>query len=98
MTVAPLYKAELLRSGRGQELKNEGDSEEGYRDGNQEAEDGRRGTRNKDLDPVYCHGGQESKNEDGGKNENLGGTRADKILNESQGSVHWQRGIVHGVT
>ena len=41
---------------------------------------------------------EESKNEDRGENENLGGTRADKVLNESQGSVHWQRGIIHGVT
>ena len=30
MTVVPLYKAELLRSGHGQELKNEGNSKEGY--------------------------------------------------------------------
>ena len=88
MTVAPLYKAELLRSGHGQELKNEGDSKEGYQDRNQEAEDRRWGTRNKDLGPVYCHGERESKNEDEGKNENLSRTRADKVLNESQGSVH----------
>ena len=54
--------------------------------------------RNKNLDPVYCHGEQESKNKDRGKNENLGRTRADKVLNKSQGSVHWQQGIVHGVT
>ena len=58
MTVAPLYKAELLRSGHGQELKNEGDSEEGYQDRNQEAKDRRQGTRNKNLDSVYCHGEQ----------------------------------------
>ena len=90
MTVAPLYKAELLQSSCGQELKNEGDSKEGYRDGNQEAEDRRQGMRNKDLDSVYCHGEQESKNEDGGENENLDRTRADKVLNKSQGSVHWQ--------
>ena len=44
--------------------------------------------RNKDLDPVYCHSEQELKNEDRGKNENLGRTRADKVLNESQRSVH----------
>ena len=44
--------------------------------------------RNKDLDPVYCHGEQKSKNEDGGENENLGRTRADKVLNKSQRSVH----------
>ena len=54
--------------------------------------------RNKDLDPVYCHGEWESKNEDRGENENLGETRADKILNKSQRSVHWQQEIVHGVT
>ena len=46
--------------------------------------------RNKDLDPVYCHGERESKNEDRGENKNLGRTRADKVLNKSQGSVHWQ--------
>ena len=58
MTVAPLYKAELLRSGCEQELKNKSNSEEGYQDGNQEAEDRRQGTRNKNLDSVYCHGGR----------------------------------------
>ena len=88
MTVASLYKAELLRSGRGQELKNESNSEEGYQDRNQEAEDRRWGTRNKNLNSVYCYGEQKSKNKDRGKNENLSRTRADKILNESQGSVH----------
>ena len=98
MTVVSLYKAELLRSGHGQELKNEGDSEEGYQDGNWEAEDRRQGTRNKNLNPVYCYGEQESKNEDRGEIKNLSRTRADKVLNESQGSVHWQWGIVHGVT
>ena len=90
MTVALLYKAELLQSSHGQELKNKGNSEEGYQDGNQEAEDRRQGMRNKDLGPVYCHGGRESKNEDRGENKNLGRTRADKVLNESQRSVHWQ--------
>ena len=54
--------------------------------------------RNKDLDSVYCHSEQESKNEDRGKNKNLDRTKADKVLNESQGSVHWQQGIIHGVT
>ena len=58
MTVVPLYKAELLRSGDEQELKNEGNSEEGYQDRNQEAEDRRQGTRNKNLNSVYCHGEQ----------------------------------------
>ena len=88
MTVAPLYKAELLRSGHEQELKNKGNSEEGYWDRNQEAEDRRWETRNKNLDSVYCHGEQESKNEDEGENKNLSRTRADKILNKSQRSVH----------
>ena len=88
MTVVPLYKAELLRSGHEQELKNEDNSKEGYQDRNQEAEDRRWGMRNKDLDSVYCHGEWESKNEDRGKNENLSRTRADKVLNESQRSVH----------
>ena len=83
MTVALLYKAELLRSSHGQELKNKGNSKEGYQDRNQEAEDRRQGTRNKNLDPVYCHSEWESKNEDRGKNENLGRTRADKVLNKS---------------
>ena len=88
MTVASLYKAELLQSSHGQELKNESDSEEGYQDRNWEAEDRRWGTRNKNLDSVYYHSEQESKNEDRGENENLSRTRADKILNKSQGSVH----------
>ena len=98
MTVVSLYKAELLWSSRGQELKNKSDSEEGYQDRNWEAEDRRWGTRNKNLDSVYCHGEWELKNEDRGENKNLGRTRADKVLNKSQGSVHWQWGIVHGVT
>ena len=89
MTVAPLYKAELLRSSHGQELKNKGNSEEGYQDGNWEAEDRKWETRNKNLDSVYCHDEWESKNEDRGENKNLSRTRADKVLNESQGSVHW---------
>ena len=97
MTVVSLYKAELLRSSHGQELKNKGDSKEGYQDENQEAEDRRQGTRNKNLGLVYCHGEQESKNEDRDENENLGRTRADKVLNKSQRSVHWLQGIVHGV-
>ena len=88
MTVASLYKAELLRSSHEQELKNKGNSKEGYQDRNQEVKDRRWETRNKNLDPVYCHDEQESKNEDRGKNENLRRTRADKVLNESQGSVH----------
>ena len=46
--------------------------------------------RNKEqeLESSLCHGEQESKNEDRGENENLSRTRADKVLNESQGSVH----------
>ena len=44
--------------------------------------------RNKNLNSVYCHGEQELKNKDEGKNENLSRTRADKILNKSQRSVH----------
>ena len=88
MRVVSLYKAELLRSGHGQELKNEDNSEEGYQDENQEAEDRRWEMRNKDLDSVYCHGEQESKNKDRGENENLSRTRADKVLNKSQRSVH----------
>ena len=98
MTVVSLYKAELLQSSHGQELKNESDSKEGYWDRNREAEDRRWGTRNKNLDSVYCHGERKSKNKDRGENKNLDRTRADKILNKSQGSVHWQWGIVHGVT
>ena len=88
MTVVSLYKAELLRSGHEQELKNEGNSEEGYQDRNQEARDRRWGMRNKNLNPVYCHGEWESKNEDRGENENLSRTRADKVLIKSQESVH----------
>ena len=98
MTVVSLYKAELLQSSHEQELKNEGNSEEGYQDRNWEAEDRRWGMRNKNLNSVYCHGEQKSKNEDRGKNENLSRTKADKVLNESQRSVHWQQEIVHGVT
>ena len=59
MTVVSLYKAELLRSSCKQELKNEGNSEEGYQDKNREAEDRRQETRNKDLNSVYCHGYQD---------------------------------------
>ena len=44
--------------------------------------------RNKNLNSVYCHDEQESKNEDRGENENLSRTRADKVLNKSQRSVH----------
>ena len=98
MTVASLYKAELLQSSHEQELKNKGNSKEGYQDRNQEAEDRRWETRNKNLNSVYCHDEQELKNEDRGENENLSRTRADKILNKSQRSVHWQWEIVHGVT
>ena len=88
MTVASLYKAKLLRSSHEQELKNKGNSKEGYQDENWEAEDRRWGTRNKNLDSVYCHGEWELKNEDRGENKNLSRTRADKVLNKSQESVH----------
>ena len=88
MIVVSLYKAELLQSSHEQELKNESNSKEGYQDENQEAEDRRQETRNKNLNPVYCHGEQKSKSKDRGKNENLSRTRADKVLNESQRSVH----------
>ena len=44
--------------------------------------------RNKNLDSVYCHGEQKSKNKDRDENENLSRTRADKVLNKSQRSVH----------
>ena len=50
--------------------------------------DRRQGMRNKNLNPVYCHGEQKSKNKDRDKNENLSRTRADKVLNESQELVH----------
>ena len=63
-------------------------NEEDYQDGNQEAEDRRQGTRNKNLNSVYCHDEQKSKNKDRGENENLSRTRADKVLNKSQRSVH----------
>ena len=88
MTVVSLYKAELLQSSHEQELKNKSDSKEGYQDRNQEAEDRRWGMRNKNLDSVYCHGEQKSKNEDRGENKNLSRTRADNVLNKSQRSVH----------
>ena len=88
MTVVSLYKAELLQSSCGQELKNKSDSKEGYWDRNQEAKDRRWEMRNKNLDSVYYHSEQESKNKDRDENENLSRTRADKILNKSQRSVH----------
>ena len=88
MTVVSLYKTELLQSSCEQELKNENNSKEGYQDRNQEAEDRRWEIRNKNLNSVYCHDEQESKNEDRGKNKNLSRTKADKILNKSQRSVH----------
>ena len=88
MTVASLYKAELLQSSREQELKNKSNSKEDYQDRNWEEEDRRQETRNKNLNSVYCHGEQESKNEDEDKNENLSETKANKILNKSQRSVH----------
>ena len=98
MTVAFLYKAELLQSSHEQELKNKSDSKEGYWDRNWEAEDRRWEMRNKNLDSVYCHDEQELKNKNRDKNENLSRTKADKILNKSQRSVHWQQEIVHDVT
>ena len=98
ITVVFLYKAELLQSSHRQELKNKSDSEEDYWDRNQEAEDRRWETRNKNLNSVYCHDKQELKNEDRGKNKNLSRTKADKILNKSQSSVHWQQEIIHDVT
>ena len=55
MTVALLYKAELLQSSHEQELKNESNSKEDYQDENQEVKDRRQGTRNKNLNSVYCH-------------------------------------------
>ena len=79
-------------------VTNESNSKEGYWDRNQEAEDRRWEIRNKNLNSVYCHSEQKSKNEEEGKNENLSRTRADKVLNKSQRSVHWQQGIVHDVT
>ena len=88
MTVVSLYKAELLQSSHRQELKNKDNSEEDYQDENQEAEDRRQGTRNKDLVSLYYYDEQESKNEDRGENKNLSRTRADKVFNESQKSVH----------
>ena len=97
MTVVFLYKAELLRSSHEQELKNESDSKEDYWDRNWEVKDRKQETRNKNLNSVYCHDEQESKNKDRGENENLDRTKADKVLNKSQRSVHWQQGIVHDV-
>ena len=63
-------------------------NKKGYWDRNQEAEDRRWETRNKNLNSVYCYDKQELKNEDRDKNENLSETRADKILNKSQRSVY----------